>query len=195
MRRPALRLVRTSSRCLLARAQDDVEVFAEFYDAYYDSVLRFLARRVFDPELAFDLLSETFAKALERRAQFRGSSAAEEQAWLFSIARTEISHYWRSGKVEQAAVARFAITVPTLTESEHERIESLAGLSALGSQLADALLALPPTSGGRSSCGSSTTAPTPTSRSSSRCPSRLRGRGSREACARSAGPSPSRPLT
>ena len=34
--------------------------------------------------------------------------------------------------------------MPTLTESEHERIESLAGLSALGSQLAEALVALPP---------------------------------------------------
>jgi RNA polymerase sigma factor (sigma-70 family) len=143
VRRPHLRLVRTSSRCLLARAQEDIEVFAEFYDAYYDSVLRFLARRVFDPGLAFDLLSETFAKALERRAQFRGASAAEEQAWLFSIARTELSHYWRSGKVEKAAVERFAITVPTLTESEHERIESLAGLSALGPELTEALSALP----------------------------------------------------
>jgi RNA polymerase sigma factor (sigma-70 family) len=140
--RPRLRLLRSPSASLLVQSQEDVEVFAAFYDAYYDRVLSFLVRRVFDPELAFDLVSETFAKALERRRQFRGDSAAQEQAWLFSIARTELSHYWRSGKVERAAVQRFAITVPTLTEAEHERIEALAGLSALGDTLADALSTL-----------------------------------------------------
>jgi RNA polymerase sigma-70 factor (ECF subfamily) len=118
-------------------------VFAEFYDAYYDRVLRFVVRRVLDPELAFDLISETFAKALARRSQFRGNSAEEEQAWLFSIARTELSHFWRSGKVEQAAIQRFAVDVPVLTELELERMESLAGLNDLSDELGHALLALP----------------------------------------------------
>jgi RNA polymerase sigma factor (sigma-70 family) len=120
-----------------------VDAFAEFYDAYYDRVLAFIVRRVFDPELAFDLLSETFAKALERRRQFRGDSPEQEQAWLFSIARTELSHYWRSGKIERAAVKRFAISVPTLTHAETDRIEELAGLSALGDALSAALALLP----------------------------------------------------
>jgi RNA polymerase sigma-70 factor (ECF subfamily) len=120
-----------------------VDAFAEFYDAYYDRVLAFLVRRVLDPELAFDLLSETFAKALERRRQFRGDSREQEQAWLFSIARTELSHYWRSGKIERAAVKRFAISVPTLTHAETDRIEELAGLSALGDALSAALALLP----------------------------------------------------
>jgi RNA polymerase sigma factor (sigma-70 family) len=141
--RPRLRLLKTPSPSLLVQSQDDLEVFAEFYDAYYDRVLSFLVRRVFEPELAFDLLSETFAKALERRHQFRGDSAEQEQAWLFSIARTELSHYWRSGKIERAAVNRFAITVPTLTEAETERIEALAGLNGLGDELSTALAQLP----------------------------------------------------
>jgi RNA polymerase sigma-70 factor, ECF subfamily len=141
--RPRLRLLKTPSPSLLVQSQDDLEVFAEFYDAYYDRVLSFLVRRVFEPELAFDLLSETFAKALERRHQFRGDSAEQEQAWLFSIARTELSHYWRSGKTERAAVNRFAITVPTLTEAETERIEALAGLNGLGDELSTALAQLP----------------------------------------------------
>ena len=55
---------------------DDIEVFADFYRAYYESILAFLARRVLDPEIAFDLMSETFAKALERRRQFRGEQRA-----------------------------------------------------------------------------------------------------------------------
>ena len=87
------------SASLLLRAQEDPRAYAAFYDAYSDRVLAFLARRVFDPEVAVDLMSETFAKVLERRMQFRGSTAAEEQGWLFAIARTELSHYWRSGRV------------------------------------------------------------------------------------------------
>jgi RNA polymerase sigma factor (sigma-70 family) len=141
--RSRLRLLKSPSPSLLVQSQDDLEVFAEFYDAYYDRVLAYIARRVFEPELAFDLLSETFAKALERRHQFRGDSAEQEQAWLFSIARTELSHFWRSGKIERAAVSRFAISVPALTEVETERIEALAGLDGLGDALSSALAGLP----------------------------------------------------
>jgi RNA polymerase sigma-70 factor, ECF subfamily len=141
--RARLRLLRSPSVCLLAQAREDVEVFSAFYDAYYDRILAFIVRRVFDPEVAIDLVSETFAKALERRRQFRGQSAEQEQAWLFAIARTELSHYWRAGRSERTAIARYAIVTPTLTSEETDRIEELAGISALGDRLSRALLALP----------------------------------------------------
>jgi RNA polymerase sigma factor (sigma-70 family) len=131
------------SPCLLLGAQADPRAFAAFYDAYSDRVLAFLARRVLDPEVAIDLMSETFAKVLECRMQFRGSTAAEEQGWLFAIARTELSHYWRSGRVERAALERFAVTVPELGPDEFERIEALAGLTGLDGPLLKAVAALP----------------------------------------------------
>lgn len=129
--------------CLLRRAQADPRAYAAFYDAYSDRVLAFLARRVLDPEVAIDLMSETFAKVLECRMQFRGTSAAEEQGWLFAIARSELSHYWRSGRVERAALERFAVTVPELGPDEFERIEALAGLNGLDGPLRHAVAALP----------------------------------------------------
>lgn len=122
---------------------DDIEVFADFYRAYYESILAFLVRRVLDPEVAFDLMSETFAKALERRRQFRGRTTHEEQAWLFSIARSELLHYWRSGKIERAAIQRFSISIPSLTDEEFDRFESLSGLSELRDAVAVALQTLP----------------------------------------------------
>lgn len=125
------------------RAREDPGEFAAFYHAYSDRVLTFLARRVLDPEIAFDLHSETFAKVLERQDQFRGVNAEQEQGWLFTIARTELSHYWRSGRVERAAIERLAISIPALTDAELERVESLAGLSALAPVLSDAMTALP----------------------------------------------------
>jgi RNA polymerase sigma factor (sigma-70 family) len=128
---------------LLVRGCHDADAFAAFYSAYSDRVLAFHARRVLDPEVAFDLMSETFAKALERRRQFRGQSAEEEQGWLFAIARGELSRYWKTGKVERQALVRWSIVVPPLSGPEHERIEGLAGISALDERLSEALALLP----------------------------------------------------
>jgi RNA polymerase sigma-70 factor (ECF subfamily) len=136
----ALRLVHSS---LLRKAHSDPDAFADFYDAYANQVLVFIARRVLDGEVALDLMSETFAKALERRRQFRGDSAEEEQAWLFAIARSELSHYWRRGRVERQALQRVMVDVPALTDRDLERIEELAGVSGIAGELGEAMADLP----------------------------------------------------
>jgi RNA polymerase sigma factor (sigma-70 family) len=125
------------------QAKEDPDAFAAFYDAYAERVLVFFTRRVLDGDTAFDLLSETFATALERRRQFRGESTAQEQGWLFAIARSELSHYWREGRVERSALARLGLPVPGLSDPEIERIEELAGVAELAVDLADAMCALP----------------------------------------------------
>jgi RNA polymerase sigma-70 factor (ECF subfamily) len=131
------------SSSLLAQSRQDPDAFAEFYDAYAERILLFLVRRVLDVDTAFDLLSETFATALERRHQFRGTSAEEEQGWLYSIARSELSHYWRDGRVERIALARLGVGVPALSDPEIERIEQLAGITDLVPALQDAMASLP----------------------------------------------------
>jgi RNA polymerase sigma factor (sigma-70 family) len=131
------------SSCLLAQSKLDPDAFAAFYDAYAERVLVYFTRRVLDVDVAFDLLSETFAKALERRRQFRGGSPEEEQGWLFSIARSELSHYWRDGRVERSALARLGVPVPGLSDPEIERIEDMAGLGEIAEPLADAMASLP----------------------------------------------------
>jgi RNA polymerase sigma-70 factor (ECF subfamily) len=131
------------SSSLLAQSRQDPDAFAEFYDAYAERILLFLVRRVLDVDTAFDLLSETFATALERRHQFRGSTAEEEQGWLYAIARSELSHFWRDGKVERIALARLGVGVPALSDPEIERIEQLAGINDLVPALQDAMASLP----------------------------------------------------
>jgi RNA polymerase sigma-70 factor, ECF subfamily len=131
------------SSSLLAQSRQDPDAFAAFYDTYAERILLFLVRRVLDVDTAFDLLSETFATALERRHQFRGSTAEQEQGWLYSIARSELSHYWRDGKVERIALARLGVGVPALSDPEIERIEQLAGITDLVPALQDAMASLP----------------------------------------------------
>jgi RNA polymerase sigma factor (sigma-70 family) len=140
VRRP---FARRAAPCLLVLSRTDPEAFAAFYDAYAERVLVFLTRRVLDVDTAFDLMSETFAKALERRGQFRGSTPEEEQGWLFAIARSELSHLWRAGRVERSALGRMGVEVPPLGDPEIERIEQLSGIGALVTPLACALAELP----------------------------------------------------
>ncbi len=119
------------------------DAFAAFYDAYWERVLVYFTRRVLDADVAFDLLSETFATALERRRQFRGISAEEEQGWLFSIARSELWHFWRDGSVERSALARRGLPLLGRSEPESERIEEVAGQWEVAAPLADAMASLP----------------------------------------------------
>lgn len=138
-----LAVVHVRSACLLERAKSDADAFADFYEAYAERVLRFMVRRVLDAEVGMDLMSETFALALERRRQFRGRTAEEEQAWLFAIARNELSHYWRRGRVERDALARVGIEQRELTDRDLERLEERAGVQAIVVELRMALDGLP----------------------------------------------------
>ena len=52
------------------------------YAARRERVLLFLKRRTGDAEVALDLWAETFARAVERRDTYRGSTPEEAAGWL-----------------------------------------------------------------------------------------------------------------
>jgi RNA polymerase sigma factor (sigma-70 family) len=131
------------SQSLIRRSQRDAAAFVDVYEAYSEQLLLFLSRKVLDVEVAFDLHAELFAVALERRHQFRGRTVAEDEGWLYAIARNELSHYWRAGAVERRAMDRLRLTRPELDDAAIERIEELAALADLAPQIAAALDMLP----------------------------------------------------
>ena len=134
----------TTRESLLARSVDDAAAFAAFYERYVRRVSVYFLRRVFDPEIAFDLTAETFALALERRRQFRGDSAQKEQGWLFAIARSLLHGYWRKRRIERAAIARLGIERPGLGIEDIESLHRQAGIETLRVRLAEALDAVRP---------------------------------------------------
>jgi len=99
--------------------------------------------RTRDPHAALDLNAETFAKAFERRADFRGVSDEQAAAWLWKIARNELARYWRSKSVELAAVQRVGMERPTLTGDELVEFERLIATEELRDQIEHALEVLP----------------------------------------------------
>jgi RNA polymerase sigma-70 factor (ECF subfamily) len=113
--------------------------FTDTYTRYSRPILGFLMRRVFDAESAVDLTAETFSQALIARRRFRGSTEAELQAWLFAIARAQLSSYHRRGQAERRAIQRLGVQTPQLTEDDYARIEELASTEDLRAFVAEAL--------------------------------------------------------
>jgi DNA-directed RNA polymerase specialized sigma24 family protein len=69
----------------LVASRHDPAAFRELYDRWAERLLAYFYRRVFDAEVAADLLAETFAVAYERRHRFR-DMGRPGSAWLFGAA-------------------------------------------------------------------------------------------------------------
>jgi RNA polymerase sigma-70 factor (ECF subfamily) len=111
--------------------------FSALYAEQAEPILVYLAKRCLDPEVAVDLMAETFAQAFANRRGYRGTTDGEASAWVFAIARHQLADYFRRGKVRHEAVRRLGITIPGLADDEHTRIEELADLRRIRSTLAE----------------------------------------------------------
>ncbi len=117
--------------------------FGAVYADHARSVLVFLARRTYDPELAMDLTAETFAQALSSQARFRGTTLDEERAWLFGIAHHVLSGSIRRSRSEDRALRRLGLERPVLDDEDVASIVELAGLDELRGAVAAGLRTLP----------------------------------------------------
>jgi RNA polymerase sigma factor (sigma-70 family) len=129
---------------MLARSRASPRMFADFYEQTSPGVLRFFARRTDDGQTAFDLTAETFAKAFEKRRDFRGASDKQAAAWLWAIAHNELARYQRSRSVELAAIERLGLERPAPSDEELRLIEQLTTIEAARERVQEALHTLPP---------------------------------------------------
>lgn len=109
--------------------------FGDFYARHADPMVIWFTRRTLDAETALDLAAETFAQAYLSRRRFRGKGEREAAAWLYAIARHQLSRYYRRGKSERRALNRLKADLPDLTPVEAARIEELAELDSLRNEL------------------------------------------------------------
>jgi RNA polymerase sigma-70 factor (ECF subfamily) len=120
------------------------EEFAAAYEREIEKVLIFLARRTLDVALAADLAAETFALAFCGWSRLEGRSDEEVRAWLFTVARRQVSRYFRRARAEQRAVRRLHIQVPVVHEDDIELIDERAGLRELRAEVSEQLARLNP---------------------------------------------------
>jgi RNA polymerase sigma-70 factor (ECF subfamily) len=139
MRRGVLTLGHGRTRSGFVAAREDPATFADVYLDYHGPVLRYFARRTFDPETAFDLMAQTFAVLFAQIDDFRGETEEQGRAWMWTIARHQLSRWRRRGLVERRSLERLGVPIASLGPAEYERIEELADLQRLRPVLVRAL--------------------------------------------------------
>jgi RNA polymerase sigma-70 factor (ECF subfamily) len=101
---------------LVHAAQDgDRSAFARLYDKYVDVVFRYVLFRVGDRELAEDVTSETFLRAL-RRIESVSYQGRDVGAWFVTIARNLVLDHVKS--------SRFRLEVATAEVDDSRPAES-----------------------------------------------------------------------
>jgi RNA polymerase sigma-70 factor (ECF subfamily) len=118
-------LTQSTDQELLRLTPMNVEAFGVFYDRYEREVLAFFWRRTGRADLAADLTSEVFARALEAAARFddeRGSA----RTWLYMFARQLLVDAWRRGRVENVARARLKMEPLVVNDGFLQTIEQVA---------------------------------------------------------------------
>lgn len=90
--------------------------FEVLYNKYYDPIFRFIYQRMDDKEMAYDVTSQVFLKALTnlKKYTYRGVPFS---SWLYRIALSEINQFFRDRKSER--------TVNVETESIKDMVEVL----------------------------------------------------------------------
>ncbi len=109
-------------RLLEACRTGDSDAFGIFYARYRERVLAYFARRVPVPELAADLMAETFARALVALRQRSAETPESPVGWLLTIAKNALVDSLRRGTVESAARRRLGIEPLVLDDHDVTRI-------------------------------------------------------------------------
>jgi RNA polymerase sigma-70 factor (ECF subfamily) len=117
--------------------------FTRLYRRHAQSLLLYFQRRVHEPELARDLLAETFESAIAGGPGFRGTTDTELSGWLWGIARNALADQRRREQGESGRRRRLGRARAALTDREIERVEELAGIADLREAVAQRLAGLP----------------------------------------------------
>jgi RNA polymerase sigma factor (sigma-70 family) len=112
--------------------------FGCFYDRHVRAVTAFVGSWIGEADVVFDLVAETFARALEHRLQY-DPSKGPTVAWLLGIARNLMINSARRGRVESDSRVRLGMGRVELDDEQLELIADRADV-----HLHDALASLEP---------------------------------------------------
>ena len=84
----------TDEQALIERARKDPQAFADLYDRYIKQIYRYALRRTGDKNLAEDIASATFEKALHH-LQSHGWKGNSYKSWLYILASQQLVEHHR----------------------------------------------------------------------------------------------------
>ncbi len=82
------------------KAKRDPKSFGPLYEKYHEQIFRYVYQRMDDEELAFDVTSQVFVKALGNigKYEYRGVPFS---SWLYRIAKSELYQAFRDRKARR----------------------------------------------------------------------------------------------
>jgi RNA polymerase sigma-70 factor (ECF subfamily) len=111
---------------IVLRAQaGDSEAVGLLYDHYLDPIYRFIYYKVFSQEVAEDLTSDTFLKALRQLGSYH-SGKGRFNSWLYRIARNTVVDYYRTKKEHAPIDDIFDLGQDDRTPEQIDTLASLA---------------------------------------------------------------------
>jgi RNA polymerase sigma-70 factor (ECF subfamily) len=119
-------------------SHDDAAVFSQVFERHRQAVHGYFLGRVADPELARDLLQETFLRAWRRLPEIAPLDDERQRAWIFTVARNLAIDSYRADAARRAAEAALrhdATTWQSTVAGPHRQVE-------LGERLAQLDLAI-----------------------------------------------------
>jgi RNA polymerase sigma-70 factor (ECF subfamily) len=84
----------------ITSAKQDPECFGPLYKKYHEQIFRYIYQRMDDQELAFDVTSQVFIKAMNNlhKYEYRGVPFS---SWLYRIAKSELYQAFRDRKARK----------------------------------------------------------------------------------------------
>ena len=103
-------------------AQEDPRGFEPLYNKYYEQIFRYIYQRMDDKEMAYDITSQVFLKALNNihKYEFRGVPFA---SWLYRIAKSELYQSFRDRKARRTVNVDSMNIFEMIDDMEEDRTE------------------------------------------------------------------------
>lgn len=85
----------------IQQSKSDPAMFAPLYEKYHEQIFRYIHQRMDDKELAFDVTSQVFLKAMNNlhKYEYRGVPFG---SWLYRIAKSELYQAFRDRSSKRA---------------------------------------------------------------------------------------------
>jgi RNA polymerase sigma-70 factor, ECF subfamily len=106
----------------------DTAAFGTLYDRYIERIYRFIYYKTFSREVAEDLTSDVFMKALQKIHSFDDERGAFS-AWLYRIARNAVIDHYRTKKTTVPIEDVFDLSVEDRTIDELDAMAAIERVS------------------------------------------------------------------
>ena len=88
---------------ILAFQKGSFDAFGNLYELYVESIYAFILRKTGEKEIAEDLSSQVWIKAMKALERFQTQEGASFKSWIYRIAQNTVIDYYR-GKKEEIAI-------------------------------------------------------------------------------------------